>query len=49
VEDVGDFRVQDHGLGIMIITRVERKHILTLKDEEHSLLGGRHNESVQTV
>jgi hypothetical protein len=46
VEGVGDFRVQGHFLSIMIIAKVEIKHILTLKDEEHPLLGGRHNETV---
>jgi hypothetical protein len=38
--------VQGHALGVMITTKVERKQILTLKDEVHAVLGGRHNEII---
>jgi hypothetical protein len=38
--------VQGPALGIMITTKVESKHILTLKDEVHAVLGVRHNEII---
>jgi hypothetical protein len=38
--------VQGHGLVVMITTKVESQHILILKDEIHSVLSGRHNETV---
>jgi hypothetical protein len=46
IEGKGDFRGLGCGLGIMIITKVESKYLLTLKNEVHSLLGSRHNETV---
>jgi hypothetical protein len=38
--------VQGPALGIMITTKVESKHILTLKDAVHAVMGVRHNEII---